>query len=64
MRIKSGQIAVCVYPQAYCVSCDERTPHRHERLAVAGAQVARAVCLACNNTRPKAEPGEQLPSRT
>lgn len=40
-------------PRAYCMFCAVNTPHRHERMAVAGKQVARAVCLACNQERPK-----------
>jgi len=54
---QSGQNA---FPQAYCLSCDERTPHRHERLAVRGAQVARTVCLSCNAERGGIPPGKQV----
>lgn len=35
-------------PGTYCARCDCKTPHRHERVAVHGAQVAKRVCLVCN----------------
>jgi hypothetical protein len=38
-------------PQAHCNFCEAMTPHRHERLAVRGAQVARSVCLVCDKER-------------
>lgn len=40
-------------PEAYCEFCSARTPHLYERLAVNRRLTLRAVCLACNNERPK-----------
>jgi hypothetical protein len=40
-------------PEAYCTFCSRKTPHIHERLAVNGQLTSRAICLACNNERPK-----------
>lgn len=37
------------HPLAYCVPCSERTPHRYERLGVAGQLTSRAICLLCDN---------------
>lgn len=42
-------------PQAYCSFCSTKTPHLYERLAVNGQLKTRAVCLACNNERPRDE---------
>lgn len=42
-------------PQAYCSFCSTKTPHLYERLAVNGRLKTRAVCLACNNERPRDE---------
>ena len=33
--------------------CSTKTPHLYERLAVNGQLTTRAVCLACNNERPR-----------
>ena len=41
--------AVRKQPEAYCVPCSERTPHRYERLGVNGRLTSRAICLICNN---------------
>ena len=43
-------------PEAFCNFCSTRTPHLYERRAVNGQLTSRAVCLACNNERPK-DPG-------
>jgi hypothetical protein len=40
-------------PEAYCDFCSARTPHLYERLAINRRLTSRAVCLACNNERPK-----------
>lgn len=56
---KQNRTALIVIPQAYCLSCEEKTPHRHERLAIRGAQVARTICLACNNERGNVAPERQ-----
>ncbi|MCK1335672.1 hypothetical protein IVB38_06400 [Bradyrhizobium sp. 38] len=64
MISKSGQTTLNVFPQAYCLSCEEKTPHRHERLAIHGTQVARAICLACNNQRTGFEKGKRLANPT
>jgi hypothetical protein len=45
-------------PQAYCHFCSTKTPHLYERLAVNGRLMARAICLSCNNERPR-EAGAQ-----
>jgi hypothetical protein len=58
---KPNRTALIVVPQAYCLSCEEKTPHRHERLAIRGAQVARTICLACNNERGSVAPERQQP---
>ena len=58
---KPNRTALIVVPQAYCLSCEEKTPHRHERLAIRGAQVARTICLACNNERRSVAPERQQP---
>ncbi|MET4216624.1 hypothetical protein ABIB00_001814 [Bradyrhizobium sp. LB14.3] len=60
----SSQTTLNVFPQAYCLSCEEKTPHRHERLAIHGTQVARAICLACNNQRTGFEKGKRLANPT
>ena len=60
MISKSIQTALNVFPQAYCLSCEDKTPHRHERLAIGGAQVGRATCLACNNERKAVVEGKRL----
>lgn len=57
---KPNRTALIVVPQAYCLSCEEKTPHRHERLAIRGAQVARTICLACNSERGGVTP-ERVP---
>lgn len=41
------------YPEAYCALCATRTPHLHERRAVAGRMVVRSVCQTCNTERPQ-----------
>jgi hypothetical protein len=41
------------HPEAHCIFCTTRTPHQHERRAVAGRIVVRSICLACNSERPK-----------
>lgn len=41
------------HPEAHCAFCTTRTPHLHERRAVAGRIVVRSVCLTCNTERPK-----------
>ncbi|WP_456639689.1 hypothetical protein [Bradyrhizobium sp. USDA 10063] len=48
------------FPQAYCIFCAEKTPHRHERLAVNGKQEARAVCLTCKKERATNESSKEL----
>jgi hypothetical protein len=45
--------ATLARPLAHCVYCGTRTPHVHERLALQGQQVARAVCTLCKNERPR-----------
>lgn len=47
-------------PQAHCTFCDTRTPHRHERLAVRGMQVARRVCLVCNKEQARDQLSETI----
>lgn len=45
------------HPEVHCTTCAVRTPHLHERRAVAGRMVVRSVCLACNTERPKDDGG-------
>jgi len=40
------------YPQTQCEFCAVRTPHLHERRAVAGRMVVRSICLTCHKERP------------
>lgn len=40
-------------PQGYCVYCEKKTPHVHERRAINRMQVVRSLCLACNREQPK-----------
>ena len=40
-------------PEAFCSFCLKRTPHVYERIAVNCQMMSRAVCLACDNERPR-----------
>jgi hypothetical protein len=40
-------------PRSYCIFCEEKTPHLHERLAVNRIQVIRSLCLTCNREQPR-----------
>jgi hypothetical protein len=49
----SSEVRDARRPVAHCNFCSEKTPHLYERLAVNGRLTSRAICLACNNERPR-----------
>lgn len=55
--------SIGTFPQAFCARCETKTPHRHERLAVNGAQIARRVCMVCKSEHARDGVHRNIPGK-